>query len=357
VKQATRAVVVSLKYLTAAKRCRLDALVEAYRGAVNHFIAVLWTTPGQLDKDTLTRVSCGRLSARYKSQALKQALEVVNSTQKAIKATGQKSSLPRYTGGATLDAKFVDVEEGRGSFDLVVRISSLEKGERITIPTKHTAMTRKWLVTGGTWVQGASISEERLVLWIKLPSTAYKSGPALGVDLGINKLLTTSDAKLYGIEFKKVSAKIRRRQPDSASRQRAFRERDNYINQVTNQLPWNTIGVLGVEDLKNLKRGKGKRSKAFRKALSPWTYRRVLDRLGCKAQENRVRLVAVRAAYTSQRCPSCGAVNRLNRKGEVFLCVACGYSADADVVGAQNVLARTLQILGSVESPKHKSYR
>lgn len=57
-------------------------------------------------------------------------------------------------------------------------------------------------------------------------------------------------------------------------------------------------------------------------------------------------------ANTSRECPSCGTVSVDNRHGENFLCVACGYKADADFVGALNVLARTRRLLGSVESPR-----
>ena len=60
------------------------------------------------------------------------------------------------------------------------------------------------------------------------------------------------------------------------------------------------------------------------------------------AQENRVRLVAVNPRDTSRTCPGCGSVARENRRGEVFKCVQCNYSNDADYVGAMNILARTL---------------
>ena len=132
-------------------------------------------------------------------------------------------------------------------------------------------------------------------------------------------------------------------------------ERITLINQVINLLPWTQLSVLGVENLNNLKLGKQKnRGKVFRKALAPWTYRRVLDRIGHKAQENRVRLVAVPPAYTSQKCPACSKVTSENRKGEHFQCVRCGYGNDADTVGALNVLARTLDTLGSLQSPRLK---
>jgi transposase len=102
-----------------------------------------------------------------------------------------------------------------------------------------------------------------------------------------------------------------------------------------------------------MKRGKQKgRGKSFRKAIAPWTYRQGLNRAGDKSLENRVRLVDNDPAKTSRECPQDGTVRQENRRGEKFRCVVCGYAADADYVGARNVLAKTLATLGSVESPR-----
>jgi len=77
----------------------------------------------------------------------------------------------------------------------------------------------------------------------------------------------------------------------------------------------------------------------------------VLNRVQDKSLENRVRLVND-PANTSRECPQEGTVRKENRKGENFRCVVCGHTADADYVGARNVLAKTLATLGSVESPR-----
>ena len=121
-----RACQVTLRFVTARKRRAISALLKSYRIAVNFFIQSLWDQPGKLDAVTLTRLQYTRLSARYKSQALKQALEIVTSTRKAAKVTKKCVSVPVFKGSAILDAKFVIVEEGCGSFDLVVRLSSLK---------------------------------------------------------------------------------------------------------------------------------------------------------------------------------------------------------------------------------------
>ena len=346
-----RAVKVTLKFATAKKRRLLNALLSRYRAAVNFYIRSLWDERGSLDAATLARLLSTELSARYKSQALKQALEIVVGTRKAAKAIGKSATCPVFHGSATLDGKFVTVEDGQGSFDLVVKISSLVPGKRITIPTRHTAITRKWLACG-EFVQGCSLSEDRLTLWVDIQDQEPRTtGAKIGIDLGMNKLLSDSDGNHYGREFKAISAKIRASKPKSKARYRHYAERENFINRTVNLLPWAMLAVIGVEALSDMKRGKRKnRGKQFRKALAPWTYRRVLERIGHKAQENRVQLIAVPPAYTSQCCPRCGTVARENRRGENFHCVACHHTGDADTVGAVNVLARTQETVRSVES-------
>jgi hypothetical protein len=54
---------------------------------VNFYIQTLWKERGALDATTLARLEATELSARYKSQALKQALDIVVATRKAAKSS------------------------------------------------------------------------------------------------------------------------------------------------------------------------------------------------------------------------------------------------------------------------------
>ena len=171
-----RACKVTLKFATETKRRKIGALLEAYRAAVNFYIRSLWETPGKLDKATLGRLSDTRLSERLKSQALKQALEIVVGTKKSAKALGTKARCPVFTGSAVLDAKIVSVEVGRGSFDLVIRVACLKKGERLVIPTNRTAVLNHWQgMEGARLIQGCALSETGIVLWIELPDLGSKT--------------------------------------------------------------------------------------------------------------------------------------------------------------------------------------
>lgn len=351
-----RACKITLKYATDRKKRVIHTLLQAYRAAINFYIKSLWNNPGKLDKDTLARLQNNRLSERYKSNALKQALETVTSTRKAAKVLGKPCSMPVYKGYAILDGKFVSVETGRKSFDLVLRLSSLKKGSRITIPTRKTKIINKWFSRpGAKFIQGACISERSIFIWVESLDTPVKTdGSVIGIDIGLNKLITDSVGRFFGTSFRTIRDKIIHRKPGSKGHKKAYQERFNYINRILNLMPWTEIKTIGIEDLKYLKHGKKRdRGKSFRRAMAPWAYRQVLNRIQAKAQENRVRLVPVPPANTSRCCPSCRVVSKNSRTGENFRCVACGYEQDADIVGALNVLDRTIRLMGNVEFPMH----
>ena len=100
-----------------------------------------------------------------------------------------------------------------------------------------------------------------------------------------------------------------------------------------------------VEALKNMNyKSKLKRrlSKNMRRSIGTWAYRYWLKRLGQACETNRVSFRTVAPFYTSQTCPSCGHVDRGNRVGQVFRCLSCGHTGNADIIAARNILTRFL---------------
>jgi hypothetical protein len=338
-----RSVKVSLAFATSAKRRRMTALLREVRGCTQRYINRLWGQPGRLDAATLNSVAGGGLSYRHRSNCLKVALETVSATRKAARATGIEPSCPRVNGAIRLSSLVAKVESGKGVFDYVLKLSGLVSGSPLVIPFRGHKRLSHWLgKSGAKLLQGCTLGDGWAALWIEVPDQQPKAGITLGVDIGINKLLVDSDGNKYGTEVKAVCARVRRCKPKSKGRIRASRARKDYINLAVKRLPWAALGVLGVERLKNLKLGKRPgRGKSFRKAIAPWTYRQAVERIEMLAQENRVLVVSVDPRNTSRTCPICGTVAKESRRGENFLCVNCGHSADADFVGAQNVLART----------------
>ena len=338
-----RAVKVRLE-ATAAKQLRINALISEMRSAVNFYCASLWKTPGKLDAATLRRFLGGSLGYRQRQTALKIALETVVATRKAAKATGNRTSVPVVRGALRLSTLVANVEKGKRSFDYVVKISGFSKGNPITIPFKSHKRLNHWLSKPGAKILGGcQISESGCSVWVEVPKQEPRiSGAVLGVDIGMNKLIARSDGEFAGTECRMVLNRVRRCRPGSQGRRKAARARTNFINRTLKTLPWESMRVLAMEQLQDMKRGKRPgRGKTFRKAVAPWVYREVLNRAAMLAQENRVRLELVDPRNTSRECPRCGKVAKENRAGEKFRCVSCNYSADADYIGARNILART----------------
>ncbi|MCI0562784.1 MAG: transposase [Nitrososphaera sp.] len=351
-----RSIKLSLKFLTKTKRRKLRALLEAYTAAVNFYIKSLWKVKGRADKTTLARLQNTRLSERYKSQALRQALSIVSSTHRSAKELKVKAKCPKFSDGAKLDAKCVSIDEGDNSFDLWLRLSTLNKGSPINLPTKATKVLRKWLSReNASIIQGCELHLDYLIIWVELPYQPIKpEGSILAIDLGEVILAADSDKNFYGKELQAILDKIKRRKQGSKGQKQARIERDNYINRCLKRLPWKELRFLGKEKLNGIKKGRTgkKKYKSFRKARAPWNQGWVRTRINHLAQENRVLSVNYDPRNTSRKCPMCSEVHEGNRQGRLFRCLFCGYSEHSDYVGALNGVASTRLLLGSLESPK-----
>ncbi|MDQ3700987.1 MAG: transposase, partial [Chloroflexota bacterium] len=56
---------------------------------------------------------------------------------------------------------------------------------------------------------------------------------------------------------------------------------------------------------------------------------------------------AVDPRHTSQTCPSCGLIDRRNRKTQAtFRCIGCGFAGPADHVAATNIARRGVVVAG-----------
>jgi putative transposase len=168
--------------------------------------------------------------------------------------------------------------------------------------------------------------------------------PRIGVDVGINVMVATSDGRLLGNDLKpKFNALYDKVKAHRANRQRQGLHLDSprltamerrltgLVKTMAGQCA-NTLvraypkHVFVIEDL-NLRGCRGSKRFAF-KALH-------------HALIPKAPTIEVNCAFTSQPCPSCLYVSRANRDGVKFRCRACGRSSHADVVGGKNVLGRS----------------
>jgi len=380
----------TLKFATAVKRQRLDDFFAEYARVVNAFIALYWNTdvlPGKANSSVYRQVDSWMMGKARKC-AVSQTIHILKSVRKKDKQKTYKAyqrvyakakklnrnvfgilsskwaewskgrafrhrvRMPVFNGNTIdLNSDLVHIQDADKSleFDLWIRLGSIfGNRESLILPTKHHERSRHFEKTG--WTQRKSITLRRDstgcyyadLYWEKADPATNQQGQAVGVDIGINKLMTTSDGDELGTDFRAKLDKLNRRKQNSRNWHQTTKEIKDYIGYVTNRFPWST-DVVVMENILNItQQTRGRVGKATRKLLGHWNIDLLYRRMADKAEQNRVFLAFVEPAYSSQTCNSCRAIDKKSRNGEVFKCTACGHVDDADRNAAQNILQRFL---------------
>lgn len=380
----------TLKFATAAKRQKLDSLFAEYARVVNAFLELYWNVdklPGKANAEVYGQVDSWMMGKARKCAA-NQAITILKSvvkkdrqkTYQAYKKIYSKAKernrnvcgilssrwsewskckmfrhrikMPVFNGNTIdLNSDLVRIQDADKSseFDLWIRLGSIfGSRESLILPTKHHERSRHFEKTG--WMQRKSICLRRDsvgryyadVFWEKEDPKASQQGQAVGVDIGINKLMTTSNGEEIGTELRAKLDKLNRRKQNSHNWNQTRKEIKDYIGFVTNRFPWDT-DVVVMENILNItQKTRGRVGKATRKLLGHWNIDLLYRRMAERAEENRVFLAFVEPAYSSQTCNSCRAIDKKSRDGEVFKCTACGHVDDADHNASMNILQRFL---------------
>jgi transposase len=82
------------------------------------------------------------------------------------------------------------------------------------------------------------------------------------------------------------------------------------------------------------------KEKTYRRLISKFPYRRMIEDLELEAKWNGFNFVIVNSFDTSRRCPRCSTIKEKNRKGNSFVCKECNYSSNADINGALNIAVK-----------------
>ena len=187
---------------------------------------------------------------------------------------------------------------------------------------------------------------------------------AVGLDLGIKELVTTSD----GLKYKnhkylaKSERKLSKEQRKLSKMQkksnnwnkqrikvaRIYKHIDNQRNDYLHKLSKHIIDenqIICVEDLKVKDMTK---AKIFNKELFDASMSKLLNMLIYKASwYGRIVVKVPRDYPSSQLCSSCGNKNSITRNLHVrkWTCTECGFVHDRDINAARNILNKGLAIL------------
>jgi len=181
----------------------------------------------------------------------------------------------------------------------------------------------------------------------------------LGIDLGITEIATDSEGNQYsGEAVKSVRRRVRRirrllqaKGSKSAKKHlKRIRQRQSRFSRDTNHViskrlvatAANSRKALGVEDLKGIRdRSETVFSREMRWLMGNWAFDQLRQLLSYKAEAAGIPLVSVDPRNTSRTCSECGHCEKGNRRSQAkFLCLQCGFDANADKNAAVNIGVR-----------------
>ena len=335
----------SLKFATNSKQETLDSIFEEYKWLVNDFIDLLWDKIDYLGsfatKEETDAVDTW-MTVRMKQCAAKQAVSIIKSQRKKHKKT-----MPTFNGASIeLDSRFVDIQEGENSFDIWLKIGSIGNKIKIFIPTRRHKHFNKYY-GDNDWDMLKSVRlriSGYVDVFFKKNIESKQSGNDVGVDIGINKMLTLSNGVVVGNDLKYKINKLNGREQKSKAWFRTLTELHNYINQEINTISIYEIKTLVLEDLTGIShKTKNRVGKTTRRLIGHWNHKYIVDRITNRCEVNRVDVVFVDPKYTSQTCRRCGHIDKGNRSGEMFKCKKCGFAGNADYLASLNILDRFAQ--------------
>ncbi|HEY3078854.1 MAG TPA: transposase [Chloroflexota bacterium] len=215
------------------------------------------------------------------------------------------------------------------------------------------------LLTQATGFDSADLIDRGGALWlhvvVTLPDVPLgESGAVVGVDLGLTRPAVTSTKRflgarrwkaiegryfrlMRGLDSKGTPSALRHLRRLKGTRARFRRDCDHVLSRrvVQSVEPGTTIVV---ENLTDIRARTTQRGRASRRRLHSWSFAQLRAFLVYKAEAAGCLVVGVDPRHTSQRCPRCGHTARANRRGQArFVCRACGYELNADLVGAVNI--------------------
>ena len=184
------------------------------------------------------------------------------------------------------------------------------------------------------------------------------TGANVGLDLGISKLVTTSDGQFFEPpkylrqaerQLRRLQRKIARRKKGSNRRRKAIRElqvlhqhianqrRDN-AHKIARELV-NKYDLIAIEDLNVQGMIKNHH---LAKSITDAAWSTFTNILSCKAEEAGRTVTKAAPHYTSQMCSGCGEIVKKSLSVRVHKCPFCNLVLDRDINAAINILNKCL---------------
>lgn len=336
--------------LTPVQAASLTAILEAFASACNTALEVS-TSTGKRTAYDLQQECYYTLKETFKLTAN----HVVRVCARVAASFGEKRppKIFRPT-SLDLDARLFTYNPHTET----ISISSMDgrlKGERV-VPGEY----QRRLLEGQKPKAGQLKYDRRGNKWyicmvIETPVNVPANTQPLGVDLGINRIATTSDGE--PISGRRIN---RRRQRYARTRASLQKKGTKYAKRVLKRLSGRqkrfttdtnhkvskkiveqakqTNSYIVVEDLEGIRERTNHKGRRLRKMIGGWSFYQLQSFIMYKACLAAIAVIKVDPAYTSRTCWQCSELG--SRRKHAFSCKSCGYIQDADINAALNSALR-----------------
>lgn len=287
--------------------------------------------------------------ADAQSQTLQQTLKDLD---RALKdAFAKRKKFPRFKRKGRDDSfrypQGVKVENGRVYLPKLGWYCFYRSG-RIQGKVKNVTVSRR----GRSWFISVQVEQE-----VQTPK--HPSESRIGIDMGVVRFATLSTGEFFppANHFSRLEAKLAREQRSLARKvkfssnwkkqklrvQQLHRQiadaRADYLHKISTQISKNHAMVV-MEDLKVAQMSQSKPgSKKLNKRILDQGWYEFRRQLEYKQLWRGGEVVLVDPRNTSRTCPNCRHTSKNNRRSQaLFACVECGFSENADLVAACNIL-------------------
>jgi putative transposase len=199
----------------------------------------------------------------------------------------------------------------------------------------------------------------------QLPDVAMERSdlPAVGLDVGIESFLTTSDGEFVpnpgylktGLpELRRVQRALSRKKKGGANRRKARKQVARLHTRVRNKrndhrhkTALSLVRRFGFIAVESLNIQGMVRNRRLSRAISDVAWGGFVATLRHKAESAGVEVIEVNPAGTSQHCSGCGQLVPKKLSERQHHCPHCGLTLHRDVNAARNILARAFTASGS----------
>ena len=351
-------VTVKIKLEPTKEQARLiKATTKEYIRLVNQIVADFVESDASLKYTSKTVVA--ELSSAVKNQAIQDAKSIFKKYKKSVRANSQRKPEDQKQIKVPILKKPVAVWNNQNysidgnivSFPVIIS----DKSKRIEVKANLTDYQRERL-TGklGTLRITQKSGKYIAQIAVELSEQQSRSGKIMGVDLGLKVpavvVIEGGKTKFVGNgrqnkfikrkhrcvrrklgRLKKLKAIKKRHDKE----QRWMKDQDHKISrQIVNFAKENNVAVIRMERLTNI-RNTARTSRKNEKNLHTWSFYRLAQYIEYKAILAGIKVEYVNPKHTSQKCPKCGELNKVNDRK--YKC-GCGYKAHRDRVGAINMI-------------------